>query len=60
MSKLILAGLRWIEAWSDLVNAVVAVLTLGQYWPGWDMKVRFWTAKVALKHRRRQVNRIVR
>lgn len=51
-TKVVIAILRWIEAWADLANAIVAVVTFGQYWPGWDMKVRYWTAKFALNRLR--------
>jgi hypothetical protein len=42
---------RWLIAWAQLLEGVVAVVTLGQVWPSWHLKTAAWYAK----HRDREI-----
>jgi len=41
----------WLCNWADLFSGLVGVLTLGYYYPWWDMKLRVYFSNQMLKKR---------
>lgn len=42
--------LRWVQAWVQVTSGLVAILTLGMYWPRWEFDFVFWFARYKIKN----------
>ena len=54
--KILLRILCWINAWADLLEAIIAIISFGFYWPRIGITIRGKTSRVFMKYRTNKNN----